>query len=259
MILTIDIGNSNIVGGVFDEHGELKFLSRLATDHGRTSDQYAVEMNSILQLNGVAKHDIHGAIISSVVPPLSAIIAEAVTKLCKKRPLIVGPGIKTGLNIRIDDPSQTGSDMVVNAVAATDMYEYPLVIIDMGTATTITYIDENASFMGGLIIPGVRTALTALSEKTAQLPQVSIETPKSVIGTNTVDAMRSGIVFGNAGMIDSIIDRIESERGKVKTIVATGGMSAEICKHCKRKIYHDPNLLLEGLFLLYMKNQPKKM
>lgn len=259
MILTIDIGNSNIVVGGFNKGGELMFCSRLATDKARTEDQYAIEIKDILRLYDTRENAFSGAIISSVVPPLTNTLSAAAQKLIGKTPMILGPGTKTGLDIKIDNPAVLGSDIVANSVAAINKYPKPLITIDMGTATKISYISKNGAFQGCAIMPGVRIAIDALSERTAQLPFVSIEASKSVLGTNTIDSMRSGVVFGAASMIDGMIERIRDEKGAVKAIVSTGGLSEEITKNCKNNIIHDSNLLIEGLYLIYNKNQKQEI
>lgn len=254
MILAIDIGNSNIVLGVYDGD-ELKFISRISSyDLLITSDEMAIKVNEIFTIRNINKNDITGSILSSVVPSLTNTICQAIRLLTGADPFIVGPGIKTGINIKIDNPAQLGSDLLVDCVAASTLYPKPCVVVDMGTATTFSVVDENNCMRGGVIMPGVRTALNALISKTAQLPQISLEPPKKAIGTNTVDCMRSGIVLGTASMIDGMIDRIEEELGTTPFVVATGGLSEEISKHTRRKIEHNPTLLLQGLYILYKKN-----
>ncbi|MEE0839759.1 MAG: type III pantothenate kinase, partial [Acutalibacteraceae bacterium] len=197
---------------------------------------------------------IEDCIISSVVPAVGKSLSAAVSKLCHIVPLMLGPGVKTGLNIKIDNPAQLGADLAAGAVGAIAKYETPCIVIDMGTATTVSVLGENGEMLGGAIAAGVRLTLKALFENTAQLPAVAIEAPSSVIGTNTVDCMKSGLVFGAASMIDGLIERMEKEQGKMKTVVATGGMSREIIRHCKYDIIYDENLLLDGLMTIYKKN-----
>lgn len=253
MILAIDIGNSNIVVGAIKD-GEIKFISRLETNHNRLEDEYATYISGILQLYGVDKKDFDGAIISSVVPPLSAVLAHATEKLIGKTPLILGPGVKTGLNIKTDNPSQLGSDIVANNVAALTKYGGPVIVIDMGTATTISVSDENNTFIGCAIMPGITTSLNALTKKAALLQEISFEAPKSAIGTNTPDCMRSGVILGAASMVDGMIERFLSELGKEAKVIATGGHAKHIVPHCKSDIICDPNLLLTGLYTIYKKN-----
>ena len=255
MVLTIDIGNSNIVLGVFDRR-ELLFTARISTDINKTADELAVMMNEIFTIRKLDSAAISGSIISSVVPALTGAMSTAAELITGRAPFLVAPGIKTGLNIRIDNPAQLGSDLLVDCVAAAAMYPKPVIVADMGTATTLSVVDEGNNMLGGAIMPGVRTALNALISKTAQLPQISIDSPKKAIGTNTNDSMRSGIVLGSAGMLDGMIERFEEELGREAFVVATGGLSGEICKHTRKKILHNPDLLLQGLYILYLRNNP---
>lgn len=256
MLLAIDIGNTNIViGGIRD--GEILFEARIATDHLKTSDQYAVDIRNILKLFEVDLHKVQDSIISSVVPPVFNSVCTAIIKLTQRQPIVVGPGIKTGLDIRMDNPAQVGSDLIVDAVAAFHDYPTPLIVIDMGTATTLSYLGNN-TYEGCVIIPGVRIAVEALSGRAAELPHISIEEPPSVFGRSTIDAMRSGVLYGNAGMIDSMIQRMEEAAQPAATVVMTGGNAALIQKYCRREIHIDENLLLDGLYYLYQKNQDRR-
>ncbi len=256
MILALDVGNSNIVIGCIDEQ-KIHFISRLTTDSGKTSDEYAISFQSILGLYKVDIGEIDGAIISSVVPPLNFILRDAVFRATGHTPLIVGPGVKTGLNIMIDNPGQLGSDLVVDAVAAIRLYSQPTVIFDMGTATTASVIDKDGIYRGGMIIPGVRISMDAMTSRTAQLPRISLEAPKKAIGLNTVDCMRSGILYGTAAMLDGLVERIEEELGMKTTVVATGGLAKFIVPLCKREIICDDDLLLKGLWFIYQKNKKR--
>ena len=253
MLLTIDIGNTNITLGAYDS-GILVFTARLATENIKTADQYAAEIKDILSLYGQDYSDVEDCIISSVVPAVGRSVSEAVSKLCDIVPLMLGPGVKTGLNIKIDNPAQLGADLVAGAVGAIDEYTMPCVIIDMGTASTISVLDRSGAFLGGAIAAGVRLTLKALAENTAQLPSISIEAPPAVIGSNTVECMQSGLVYGTAAMLDGLLDKIEQELGETPTVVATGGMSKEIIPHCRRNIIYNENLLLDGLRIIYEKN-----
>ncbi|MDO5477535.1 MAG: type III pantothenate kinase [Clostridia bacterium] len=253
MILAIDIGNSNIVVGAI-KNGEISFISRLETNHNRLEDEYATYILGILQLYGVDKNEFEGAIISSVVPPLSAVLSHATEKLIGKTPLILGPGIKTGLNIKTDNPSQLGSDIVANNVAALTKYGGPVIVIDMGTATTISVSDEKNSFVGCAIMPGITTSLNALTKKAALLQEISFEAPKCAIGTNTPDCMRSGVILGAASMVDGMVERFLAELGKDAKVIATGGHARYVVPHCKSEITYDPDLLLTGLYTIYKKN-----
>lgn len=251
VLLVCDIGNTNITLGVYDGE-ETVFTARIVTEKNKTEDQYAVEINGIFLFNGC--QDIDSAIISSVVPSAQSAICKAVERLFGIEPLVLGPGIKTGLNIKIDNPAQLGADLVAGAVGAISKYPTPCIVIDMGTATTISVINEDKSFVGGAIMAGVNLMLESLYSKTAQLPQIDIGTPQSVIGTNTVDSMKSGVVFGTAAMLDGMIERIQSKLCKKAAIVATGGLACNIVKHCKNEIIYDRKLLLDGLKIIYEKN-----
>ena len=254
MILTIDMGNSNIVIGGIDD-SQTYFVERVTTNRGKTDLEYAVNIKSILEIHNVPVSSIEGAILSSVVPPLNNTILSAVEKICGFRPMLVGSGMKTGLNIIMDNPKTVGSDMIVDAVAAIREYPGPIIIIDMGTATTMSVVDKSGNYIGGIIYPGLRVSLDSLSSKTAQLPSISLDIPKRVIGKNTIDCMRSGIMYGNAGMIDGILDHMEEELGEPATIIATGGLSRFVVPLCRHKILYDDALLLKGLMILYEKNK----
>ena len=253
MILAVDIGNSNVVVGCF-EGEKILFVERLSTNRHSTALEYAVLIKTVLELNGCAGAAFEGGIVSSVVPAVTNMIRSAIEKLTGKQPLVVGPGLKTGLKIKLDNPAQLGSDRVADAVAATHYYPCPLVTIDMGTATTISVVDKDRNFIGGLIMPGLRISMDALSARTSQLPQISLESRKKAIGRNTVDCMRSGLVLGTAATIDGILDRIEAELGYPCTVISTGGLAHIVTPHCKRAILCDDQLLLKGLMLLYRKN-----
>lgn len=253
MLLAVDIGNTNITLGLYDDE-ILLFTARLATNKTETADQYAVEIKNILLLHGHRHENIEDAIICSVVPSVGKAICNAVSMLCHIVPLELGPGVKTGLNIKIDNPAQLGADLAAAAAGALHEYTMPCVIIDMGTATTISVLDKSGAFLGGVIAAGVNLTLKALTENTSQLPAIRIEAPGKVIGTNTADCMRSGLILGTAAMLDGIIDRIEDELGSPTTVVATGGLSREIIGHCERNIIYNENLLLDGLRTIYEKN-----
>ncbi len=254
MLLAIDIGNTNIVIGCIHED-RILFKARIATELHRTSDQYGVEIKNMLEAFGVCKDDIEDCIISSVVPPVFNSVKTGVLKVIGKQPMVVGPGLKTGLNIHVDVPSQVGSDRIVIAVAALAEYTAPLILMDLGTATTIEVIEPDNLYMGGVIIPGVKTSLDALVSHAAQIPGISLEKPKQVIGKNTVDCLRSGMMHGTASMIDGIIERMEEELGHPSTLIATGGMAQFIMPLCKHSIILEKDLLLKGLNLIYKKNK----
>lgn len=254
MLLAIDIGNTNIVIGCISDD-KILFKARIATDRTRTSDQYGVEIKNMLEAYGVQKTDISDCIISSVVPPVFNSVRTGVIKVIGKQPMVVGPGLKTGLDIHVEVPSQVGSDRIVIAVAALAEYKAPLILMDMGTATTIDVVEPDNVYMGGVIAPGVMVSLDALTSRAAQLPGISLDKPKNVIGKNTVDCMRSGMMYGTAAMLDGIVERIEDELGHECTLVATGGMAQFITPLCKRKIILEKDLLLKGLNIICKKNK----
>ena len=254
MLLAIDIGNTNLVMGCFRDD-KILFKARIATDPIRTSDQYGVEIKNMLEAYGVKRSDIDDCIISSVVPPVFNSVRTGVIKIIGKQPMVVGPGLKTGLNIHVDVPSQVGSDRIVIAVAALAEYKAPLLLMDLGTATTIEAVEPDNVYMGGVIIPGVRVSLDALTSRAAQLPGISLDRPKQVIGKNTVDCMRSGMMYGTAAMIDGLVERMEEELGHRCTLIATGGLAQFIAPLCKREIILDKDLLLKGLNIIYKKNR----
>ena len=254
MILTVDIGNSNIVlGGV--EGDSIALEARLRTDITKTSDEYCIDLKMILDVYNVAPSEIEGTIIASVVPQVLNSMQTAVKKLTGKESLVVGPGQKTGLNIKVENPSQTGADLVVGSVAALREHKPPLIIIDMGTATTMTVLDENGALIGGCICPGVKISMDALTDRTALLPGLQLDQPKKAIGRNTIDCMRSGIMMGNACMLDGMVERMEAELGSKATVIATGGIAKFIVPMCKTPIIYDKDLLVKGLAALYRDNK----
>ena len=257
MLLAIDIGNSNIVIGGIDEE-KIRFEARIATDRIKTSDQYGVEIKNILALFGVKPCDVDDCIISSVVPPVFNSVYTGLVKMTGKHPLVVGPGIKTGLNIQMDVPSQVGSDRIVIAVAALQEYKPPIILVDMGTATTIAVIDDGNAFLGGAVLPGLRISAEALSSRASLLPGIQLERPRRAIGKNTVECMQSGLMFGAAAMVDGLIDRMEAELGRPTTVVATGGVARFVVPLCRHEIALERDLQLKGLDLLYRKNRPRK-
>ncbi len=256
MILAVDIGNSSVIIGYADDNSQ-QIIGRLAAARHKTEDEYAVDLLRLMELSGLQPADIKGAIVASVVPPMSETIRTAIRKVTGKKPLLVGPGVKTGLNILIDNPGQLGSGLVVNAVAAIEKYPKPLIVIDMSTATVISVIDREGRYIGGMICPGVMISLEALAAGTSQLPRIGLEAPEKVVGPNTVDAIKSGALYGSAAMIDGLIDRIEEELGEEATLVSTGRLSGYITSYCRRKVVYDESLLLRGLWLIWKKNQQK--
>lgn len=254
MLLAIDIGNTHVTVGVYDKDN-LLFVARLATDLVKTGDQYAIDLRTILHIYKISVKDIKHSIISSVVPSVCSAFKKAIVTLTGLKPLIVGPGVKTGLNIKIDDPAQLGADLVVAAVASLKLHKPPLIIYDLGTATTISVIDEKGNFLGGIIAAGIQLQIDALKSKTSQLPQISIEAPDNIIGANTVESMKAGAVLGCAAMLDGLTEKIEEQLGQKATLVATGGLCPEIIKHSKREILYYDNLLLTGLKIIFDKNK----
>lgn len=254
MILTVDIGNSNIVlGGV--QNDEILFEARLRTDATKTSDEYCIDLKMILEVYRASADDIEGAIIASVVPQVLNSMQTAIKKLTGKTSLVVGPGLKTGLNIKIENPAQTGADLVVGSVAALREHKPPLIVIDMGTATTMVVLDQTGALIGGCICPGVKISMDALTDRTALLPGLQLDQPKRAIGRNTIDCMRSGIMMGNACMLDGMVERMEAELGCEATVVATGGIAKFITPLCKREMIYDKDLIVKGLAALYRENK----
>lgn len=254
MILTVDVGNSNIVlGGV--EGDEIVFEARLRTDATKTSDEYCIDLKMILEVYSIERNQIEGSIIASVVPQVLNSMQTAIKKLTGKAALVVGPGLKTGLNIQIENPAQTGADLVVGCVAALREHKAPMIIVDMGTATTMIVVDKNSAMVGGCIMPGVKISLDALTDRTALLPGLQLDQPKKAIGRNTIDCMRSGIMIGAACMIDGMIERMEAELGYKTTVIVTGGIAKFVTPMCKREIIYDKDLLVKGLAALYRDNK----
>ena len=258
MILTIDVGNTNVVLGCVED-GVVVSRSRLATNTSDLPNDYAMKMRQSFAFDSIDYHEFEGAILSSVVPQVNRAIRSAVRKLTGLECIIVGAGIKTGVNVKIDDPGTLAGDLITGTVGALSMYKPPIIIVDMGTATTIVAVDKDGAYIGGAIVPGVNLSFEALSQGTSLLPNISIEAPRKCIATNTVDSMKSGAVFGTAAMIDGMIERMEAELGQPATVIATGGLSGGIIPYCKHEIKHEPDLLLKGLAILYHKNaKPKK-
>jgi len=256
MILAVDAGNTNIVLGCIED-GTVSDVMRLETNRKKTEYEYAATIRQILRIFGRNRADFTGAIISSVVPQLTETLKSAVALITGHDALIVGAGVKTGLNIRIDDPSQLGADLVAAAVSGLSMHKPPLIIFDMGTAVTISVIDTDSRLLGGAIMPGPTVAMEALTSSVSLLPHIPIEPPRKIIGTNTIDCMKSGAVFGAAASIDGMIDRIEEELGSPATVIATGGLARKILPFCQRDIIFDENLLLHGLWVIWQKNSKK--
>ena len=253
MILTIDIGNSNIVFGCV-EGEEILFQGRVNTDRLKTSDQYCIDLKTLLEIYEAPIEKIEGTIISSVVPQVLNSMQAAVRKLTGRNALVVGPGLKTGLNILLENPAQMGASLVASDVAALREHKPPLIIIDLGTATTISVLDENGCHLGGCLCPGVRLSMDALTKNTSLLPGIQLDQPRKAIGRNTADAMRSGIMLGTASMLDGMLDRFEEELGRSCTVVATGGIARFILPQCRHEIIYDRDLVIKGLAILYREN-----
>ena len=254
MILAVDIGNSNILVGCVS-HDKTICVENLSSDMDLSTVEYAIRIKSIMDIYGINMDDIEGCAVSSVVPQLTPVISDAVFKLLGKKPMVVGPGLKTGLNIRIDNPAQLGSSLLAYSVAALEEHEPPLIVVEMSTATTFCTVNRQRQYIGGVICAGVRTALDSLVSGAALLHQVGIEAPQKVIGTNTADCLKSGIIYGTAACIDGVIDRIEAEMGESCTIIATGKFAPIVTPYCKRNIIIDDGLILKGLRVIYEKNR----
>ena len=253
MILTMDIGNTNIKTALFGGKEMYKYW-RMSTNITSTSDEYGVKLTSMFLHEGVSTDVVDGIVVSSVVPTINYTIEHMLQNYFGKTPLFVAPGVKTGINIRYENPRELGSDRIANAVAAYEEYGGPCIFIDFGTATTFGVVDREGAFRGGAIAPGVMLSLNALSGGTAQLPGISLEQPRRAIGSNTVDSMRSGLLLGSAAMLDGMVERMEAELGYALPVVATGGLAKAIVPLCRRDMVIDENLLLTGLYLLYQKN-----
>ncbi len=254
MLLAIDIGNTNIKFGIF-ENETLKDTLTVSTDRHKTADEYSVQLYALSQTYGFSQSDFVDCIISSVVPSVTARIASAIRRVIGIEPKIVGPGTRTGLDIRIEDPGALGADLCVLCVAAKALYLAPCIVISMGTATVMCVLDRSGAMLGGPIAPGVNISLDALASSAALLHAVSLDAPTSVIGKSTDHSIRAGVVWGNVCMIDGMIDRIEHELGERCSVVATGGLAHDIIPHCTHAIDIRDDLIMQGLRLIYEKNR----
>ena len=254
MILAIDVGNSNIVLGCIEGREILHFI-RLRTDARETEAEYVIKMSQLLEFYKLDLKKIEGVILSSVVPPVTEALTRAFRTMFGKDPMVVGPGMKTGLNIKIDDPGTVAADLIVGSVAALNEYGAPAIVIDLGTAMTMIVLDKDNAFRGGVIYPGIKLSYAALASGTSLLPEISIQAPGKVVGSNTVDCMRSGAVYGTAALIDGMVERMEEEFGYPMKVVATGGLANGVVQHCRREIIYDGDLLMKGLRILYEKNK----
>lgn len=254
MLLTADVGNTNIKLGIFDGD-TLRYKLRFATNDKMTSDEFAVELYTFFQIYGIEYEKIDGSIISSVVPKITAPLSEAISIVTGARSLIIGPGLKSGMDLKIDRPETLGGDIVCGCVGAFGKYGGPLIVIFMGTATVIAYVDERCAYRGGIIAPGVGISLDALTSRGALLPAVDLQAPQKAICTNTVDCIRSGVVNGTACMLDGLIDKFAAETGRECKIVATGGLAPQMIKNCAHQISFEENLILDGLLSIYRRNK----
>ncbi len=253
MLLTADVGNTNIKLGIFDGD-ELRYKLRFSTNDKMTSDEFAVELYTFFQIYDIDYKKIDGSIISSVVPKVTQPLVDAIEIVMGVRSLIIGPGLKTGMDLKIDRPETLGGDIVCGCVGTYEKYGGPLIVIFMGTATVVAYVDENCAYRGGIIAPGVGISLDALTSRGALLPAVDLMAPKKAICTNTVDCMRSGIMNGTSCMLDGMIDLFMRETGKSCKIVATGGLAPQMIQNCTHEIAYEENIILNGLKSIYAKN-----
>lgn len=254
MLLAVDIGNTNVVFGLYD--GErLAHTFRVSTVHTRTEDEYAVLIRELFLLRGLASDVVDAAIIASVVPPLTDVLADAVRRACAREPLVIGPGVKTGIPVLYENPREVGADRIVNAVAAYDRVHGAVIVVDFGTATTFDCISPKGEYLGGVIVPGVRVSLDALLERAAKLSRIELSAPPRVLGRNTTHALQSGLIIGHAAMVDGMIERLEEELGYQSKVIATGGLGNLIAKHARRIGSVDENLTLEGLRILYARHR----
>jgi len=253
MLLVLDTGNTNIVLGVY-EQGVLKYHWRMETYKQKTEDEYAMQVKSFFTHVGLTFEDIKGIIMSSVVPPVMFPLEQMCQKYFKQKPLIVGPGVKTGLNIKYENPREVGADRIVNAVAAIEEYGSPLIIVDFGTATTYCYINENSEYMGGAIAPGIGISMEALFDRASKLPRIELSKPEHVVGKNTVSAMQSGIVYGYVGQVEGIVNRMKLLSKEEPYVVATGGLADLIASETSVIDVVDNYLTLKGLHLIYERN-----
>ena len=253
MLLTADVGNTNIKLGIFDGD-DLRYKLRFSTNDKMTSDEFAVELYTFFQIYDIDYKKIDGSIISSVVPKVTQPLVDAIEIVMGVRSLIIGPGLKTGMDLKIDRPETLGGDIVCGCVGTYEKYGGPLIVIFMGTATVVAYVDENCAYRGGIIAPGVGISLDALTSRGALLPAVDLMAPKKAICTNTVDCMRSGIMNGTSCMLDGMIDLFMRETGKSCKIVATGGLAPQMIQNCTHEIAYEENIILNGLKSIYAKN-----
>lgn len=252
MLICIDIGNTNIVFGLYEDN-KLVESFRFQTDIYQTIDEYSIKLMQTLNALNVKKEDIEGVIAASVVPQFDKTIERAFEKYFDKKVIFVGPGIKSGINIKLDNPKQLGADILVGAVGAINKYNAPAIVIDMGTAITFCYVNDRKELLGGIILPGIKTSFNALFKKASKLEEVGIETPKNVVGRDTVSSIQSGMVYGMASTIDGLVRKLKKENGDAKVVI-TGGEARFILNVLEEEVIYDDNLLLDGLKVLYEKN-----
>ena len=255
MILALDVGNTNIVIGCVDENG-VKFRERISTDSNKTEMEYAVLFKTIIELHKIDVKTLDGVMISSVVPPLKPVLRDALSAVTGLVPVNVNVKGNHGLKINMDNPRQMGCDLLVDSVAALAEYPAPIIIFDMGTATTVSVLDKYGVYISSIILPGIQISQDALSGRTSQLPRISYEAPEGgILAKNTIDSMKSGLVYGTAAMMDGLVERIEEELGEKASVIATGGLARFVSEHCRRKIVCDDDLLLKGLWILWKKQK----
>lgn len=253
MIFVCDVGNTNIVLGVYDGD-DLRHHWRIATSRDKTEDEFAMLVKSLLDDTGLTFADFEGVILSSVVPSIMFSLERMCEKYFRKTPLVVGPGIKTGLNLKVDNPKEIGADRIVNAVAGIHLYKAPIIIVDFGTATTFCYIDQDENYCGGAIAPGINISTEALYEYASKLPRIELAKPDHVVGRNTISAMQSGIVFGYVGLVEGIVARMKKTANIQPRVIATGGLAPLIANETPLVDHIDPFLTLKGLYLIYKRN-----
>ena len=253
MLLCIDIGNTNIVFGIYDEDNLLNSF-KIETNHHKTVDEYGLKFIEMIKYMGHEVTEIDGIIIASVVPQLDGVFTKTIRKYIKVEPLFVSAGIKTGINVKLDSPKQLGADILVGAVAAVNKYQAPVMVVDMGTAITFTYVNENKELLGGIIAPGIRTSYNSLIKKTARLEEANVEKPKSIVGRDTVSSIQSGMIFGTSSLIDGLIKKIKKEKGECPVII-TGGEARFVLESLEEKVYYEENLMIEGLKYIYHRNK----
>ena len=254
MVLVLDVGNTHIVIGVYDREGRLQHHWRVSTDRHKTEDEYGMLFLSFLATVGIGSKDIWGSVVASVVPPLTPIIERAVQKYVKRDPLLVGPGTKTGINVKFENPKEVGPDRIAHAVAALHKYGGPVIVVDFGTATTFDVISKDGDYLGGAVAPGILTSLDALFEKAARLPRIELAKPQWAIGKTTVQSMQSGVIYGFAGLADGLVRRLAKEIGGSPRVIATGGLAKMVSLESETIEAVDQFLVLDGLYLIYEKN-----